>query len=175
MIKGKYHFEKGSIIIDAAEIEPGKYEIMKLRKRSGEELESYTVYDLSVAENVYNKMVKEHTETAKPLTGKYAKLRDDLRIALSAGLQAAEMVADTGTCNLDAASLFLPRWDHKLVEQAAKEAGTHCFTWRIFGGKRYVFSTPNVGMAYKNEIAAEAMTAELAKRGYDAFCYQQMD
>ena len=174
MVNGKYHFEDAKVIIDIAEIF-GKFEVMKLRKRDGEELESYTVHDFDVAENVYNQMVKEHTETVKPLSGKYAKLRDDLKAALTAALEAADAVDDGGTCNLDAAALFLPRWNQKLVEQAAKEAGTRCFAWSLFGGKRFVFNTPNVGQARKNEEAAEAMTKVLKNLGYDAFCYQQMD
>ena len=174
MINGKYHFEDTKVIIDIADI-GGKYETMKLRKRDGEEIESYTTYDFDVAENVFNKMVKEHTETVKPLTGKYAKLRDDLKAALAAAKEAADSVDDGGTCNLDAASLLLPQWNERLVEQAAKEAGTSAFSWRIFGGKRYVFLPHVSGQARKRERAAEAMTASLAAAGYNAFCYQQAD
>ena len=175
MVNGKYHFEDAKVIIDIAEIYPGKFEIMTLRKRDGEELESYTVYDLDVAENIYNKMVKEHTATVKPLSGKYAKLRDDLKAALAAANEAAEKVDDGGTCNFDAASLFLPRWKESLVEQAAKEAETSVFSWYIFGGKRFVFNPHVSGQARKRERAAEAMTESLAAAGYDAFCYQQAD
>lgn len=175
MINGKYHYEDKQVVIDAAYIGNGRIEVMKFRKRDGEELDSFTTYDLSVAENIYNKMVKEHTKQEAPLTGKYAKLRDDLKAAIAAGYTAAAAVEDTGTCNLDAASLSLPRWNQKLVEQAAKEAGTSCFSWHLFGSKRFVFCTPNVGQARKNEEAAEAMTKILESLGYDAFCYQQMD
>jgi len=175
MINGKYHYEDEKVVIDAAYIGNGRIEVMKFRQRDEEELDSFITYDLAVAENVYNKMVEEHTKQDAPLTGKYAKLRDDLKAAIAAGYSAAAAVEDTGTCNLDAASLFLPRWNQKLVERAAKEAGTRCFSWHLFGCKRYVFNTPNVGQARKNEEAAEAMTKVLAAAGYDAFCYQQMD
>ena len=178
MINGKYHFEDKRVVIDIANISRGDlplYEIMKMNARTGEELESYRVFDLAVAENVYNRMVKEYTETVPPLTGKYAKLRDDLVTALAAASSAAVSVEDTGTCNLDAASLLLPRWNENLVRQAAKEAGTSAFSWSAFGGKRFVFSTPSVGQARKNEVAAEAMTKALSDLGYNAFCYQQMD
>lgn len=178
MINGNYHFEDKRVIIDIADISSTDrpfYEVMKLRVSNGAELESYTTCDMNVAVLMYNKMVQEQTEQAKPLSGKYAKLRDDLVTALEAASSAAVSVEDTGTCNLDAASLLLPRWNENLVRQAAKEAGTSAFAWSAFGGKRFVFSTPSVGQARKNEVAAEAMTKALSDLGYNAFCYQQMD
>lgn len=175
MINNNYHFEDKRVIIDIAEISSGRYEIMKLRASDGEELESYTTYDFDVAVNVYNRMLKEHQNYIKPLSGKYAKLRDDLKTALSAASDAARFVDDSGTCNLDAASLLLPRWSEKLVTQAAKEAGTSMFTWSAFGGKRFVFLPSVPGQARKREVAAEAMTKALSDLGYNAFCYQQMD
>lgn len=178
MINGKYHFEDKRIVIDIADFSHNGmpcYEVMKMDARTGEELDGIRVFDLTVAENVYNRMVKEYTETVPPLTGKYAKLRDDLVTALAAASSAAASVEDTGTCNLDAASLLLPRWNEKLVRQAAKEAGTSAFSWSAFGGRRFVFTPPSVGQALKNEVAAEAMTKALSELGYNAFCYQQMD
>ena len=175
MINNNYHFEDKRVIIDIAEISSGRYEVMKLRMRDGEELESYTTYDFDVAVNVYNKMVQERTETVKPLSGKYAKLRDDLKTALASARSAADSVADSGTCNLDAAALLLPRWNEKLVQQAAEEAGTSVFSWTAFGGKRYVFLPCVPGQARKREGAAEAMTRTLSDLGYNTFCYQQMD
>ena len=175
MINNNYHFEDKRVIIDIAEISSGQYEIMKLRTSDGEELESYTTRDFDVDMNIYNKMLKEHTETVKPLAGKYAKLREDLRQALSVAFSAASSVEDTGTCNLDAAALLLPRWNEKLVTQAAKEAGTSVFSWTAFGSKRYVFLPCVPGQAYKREVAAEAMTRALSDLGYNTFCYQQVD
>lgn len=178
MINNNYHFEDKRVIIDIADISRTDrpfYEVMKLKASNGAELESYTTCDLNVAIMMYDKMVQEHTEVAPPLSGKYAKLRDDLVAALAVASSAAEAVEDTGTCNLDAASLLLPRWSEKLVQQAAKEAGTSALSWSAFGGKRFVF-IPNVsGQAYKREVAAEAMTKALSELGYNAFCYQQMD
>ena len=87
MINGKYHFEDKRIVIDIADFSYNGmpcYEVMKMDARTGEELDGIRVFDLAVAENVYNKMVKEYTETVPPLTGKYAKLRDDLVTALAA-------------------------------------------------------------------------------------------
>ena len=175
MINGKYHYEDKKVVIDAAYIGGGQIEVLKFTQDGEKELECYRTYDPAVAENVFNKMVSEHTQQEAPLTGKYAKLRDDLKAAIAAGYSAAAAVEDTGTCNLDAASLYLPRWNQKLVDRAAREAGTRCFSWHLFGCKRYVFHTPNVGQARKNEEAAEAMTKFLEAAGYDAFCYQQMD
>ena len=181
MIDSKYHFEGRDksgkpIIIDIADI-GGRYEVMALRL-NGSEIACGVYRDLTDAIHAYDNMkilyaLREGEDA--PLTGKYAKLRDDLNAALEAAKQAALDVDDGGTCNLDAAALSLPRWRKSLVEQAAKEAGTGCFSWQSFGGLRYVFTTPRVGQAHRNEVAAETMTSELSRRGYDAFCYQQMD
>ena len=113
---------------------------------------------------------------AKPLTGKYAKLRDDLKAALAAGRTVEDDdPEDGGACNFDAASLLLPRWKEALVEQAAQEAGTGCFTWSLFGKKRFVFRPNTNGQANARSRNAEAMTDALARMGYQAFCYQQLD
>ena len=69
------------------------------------------------------------------LTGKYAQLRDAIRAALMQGEIAEEVVyrqhGDGGPCNFDSPTLYLPSWKRELVEQAAKEAGTHC--WKLSG------------------------------------------
>ena len=112
----------------------------------------------------------------QPLKDKYAILRDDRRAAAEAAREAMRGLDDGGTCNLDAPALALPRWNKKMVEQAAREAGlSGCFDWNLYGKRYFVFSTPNVGQARRREEAAETMTTYLTKRGYDAFCYQQMD
>lgn len=119
---------------------------------------------------------KPQQAAAKPLTGKYAKLRDDLKAALAAGRAVEDDdPEDGGACNFDAASLLLPRWKEALVEQAAEEAGTGCFTWSLFGKKRFVFRPNTNGQANARSRNAEAMTDALARMGYQAFCYQQLD
>lgn len=115
----------------------------------------------------------KHTEP-KPLTGKYAKLRDDLRKVYEIGKAAAAQVEDGGTCNFDAPSISLPRWQSAKVKQACKEAGCGCFEWKSFG-RRWVISFRIAGQAYKRETAAEAMTKALADMGYDALTYCAID
>lgn len=159
------------IIIDAAEITPDNFEIMVMYKSSGKEIEVSTARSLEEAEQIY----KEYcTKYEQKLTGKYLKLKEDLQEALNVALKAVEGVEDNGTCNLDACAITLPRWQESLVRQAAKEAGTHCFTWDCYG-KSFVFCTPNVGQANRNSAAAEAMTQHMKSAGYQAFDYCQMD
>ena len=114
----------------------------------------------------------KHTEP-KPLTGKYAKFRDDLRKVYKIGKAAAAQVEDGGTCNLDAPSLLLPLWQSAKVKQACKEAGGDYFRWGF--SNRYVICLRLPGQAYKRETAAEAMTKALADMGYDALTYCQID
>lgn len=110
----------------------------------------------------------------KPLTGKYAKLHDDLRKVYEIGKAAAAQVEDGGTCNLDAPSLLLPRWQSAKIEQACKEAGCGCFEWTCFN-RRWVICFHIPGQAYKRETAAEVMTKALADMGYDALTYCAID
>ena len=66
------------IVIDAAELSPGKFEIMAMRP-DGREIECQTTYTLDEAEAVYAAMLAHHTQPApppRPLSGKYAALRD---------------------------------------------------------------------------------------------------
>ena len=183
MINGEYHYngvdkDGYAIIIDIADLTGyGDYEVMAMRNKGAEiACECYQTLDEAVKS--YNAMIDRYAlkyGENPPLKGKYAKLRDDLKAALAVAEQAGAEVDDSGTCNMDAASLALPRWREAIVEQAAEEAGTGCFKWESFGGGRYVFIPRVAGQAYKREIAAEAMTAELKRRGYDAFTYCQMD
>lgn len=192
MIDNKYHeeytYNHKRIVVDIARLPSyahpeGIYEVMALYKASGKGLACKRTPDFEEAVKVYEKMLldfpadeQRSKEEPPPLTGKYAKLRDDLKIALEAGRTAErENPEDGGTCNFDAASIRLVRWNGEKVEQAAKEAGTGCFVWNLYGEKRFVFPTRVGGQALKNEKAAEAMTAALGSMGYDAFCYQQMD
>lgn len=114
-------------------------------------------------------------QTTTPLTGKYARLRDDLRKAYHIGLEAAALVSDGGTCNLDAPALILRRWNHEKVNRAAREAGGGSYTWSCYGGGCHVFCFPVGGQAYKRETAARAMTEALAAMGYEALTYCQID
>lgn len=107
------------------------------------------------------------------LKGRYKKLADDLKDALDYGLERMG-TDDGGTCNFDAPTIRLPGWNSKMVEAAAKVAGTGCFTWN-FGGKHYVFSVRGAGQGYTRTRAAEAMEKRLRSLGYDAGMYYQAD
>lgn len=110
------------------------------------------------------------------LTGKYAKLRDDLRAALRAGqAMEAENPEDGGTSNFDAASLLLPRWTKSKIYQAAREAGTVCTTARLYGQCRYVFEPHTHSQGNARSRNAKAMTDALRSMGYEAYNYYQID
>lgn len=174
------HFEgydktSKSIIVDVAELEgrKGWYEAMVMRP-DGTELDSYRSSDLEVITRIYNEMVAEYTvpDTRKPLTGRYAQLRADLKKALMMGRTAeAEEDHDGGTCNMDALAIFLPRWIEAKVMQAAEEAGTSCYFINRYGGKLFIFQPDSNGQADKRAANAEAMAKAMKQLGYDAFDY----
>lgn len=175
MRDGSLHYEgpgagRRKIVIDASEIKPGVFEVMAMDAH-GMEIACQRVRSIEEAAKVYSAQLAEYTA----LTGKYARLRDDLKAAMAAAIAAVGDSDDGGACNFDACAISLPRWNGALIERAAKEAGTGCFSWQSYGGRRWVFSPPHVGQARRNEIAAEAMTDFMSKRGYDALCYQSMD
>lgn len=169
--------DRGDIIIDAAEITPGHFEVMVLDQV--DEVEVATASSAEAARRAYRRFMRKYVEPEReprPLAGKYAKLRDDLKKALAAGVEAEKADPDDwGTCNLDATALVLPLWSEKLVERAAKEAGTGCFTWTLFGCRHFVFIPNTRGQAYARTRNAEAMTREMRRLGYDATDYSQMD
>lgn len=110
------------------------------------------------------------------LTGKYAKLRDDLKIALLAGKSAEQAnPEDGGTCNFDSPTLILPRWRKALVKQAAEEAGTSCFEWKFGIPGKFVFTPLTGGQGNARTRNAEAVKNMLKTMGYDAYMYYQMD
>lgn len=110
-----------------------------------------------------------------PLTGKYAKLSEDLRKAAEAGREVAKRTEDGGACNFDAATLYLKGWNRAKVEQAAKDAGVGCHLWNLWGSKSFVFPIPGTGQGDARSAAAEAMEASLKDAGYTAGMYYQID
>lgn len=166
------------IVIDAAALSPGKFEIMAMRP-DGREIECQTAYTLAEAEAVYAAMLAHHTQPApppRPLSGKYAALRDALREALRVGRAAEDAdPEDGGTCNFDSAALHLPRWNAALVRRAAQEAGTSCHSWQLGSSRLWVFVPNSSAQANARSRNAEAMTRALAAMGYDAVDYSQMD
>lgn len=165
------------VILDTCELAANRYETM-LMYPDGQEItyrtastETDALRDFEVILAAYP--ADKKPEAPKPLTGKYAKLRDDLIKARAIALDAAALVEDGGTCNLDAPSLLLPRWQSAKVKQACEEAGGDYFRWGY--SNRYVICLRLPGQAYKRETAAEAMTKALADMGYDALTYCAMD
>ena len=147
-----------SAILSAVELPGGKFEVMLLTKdAAADEIRSAQCETEKVALLIFNEM-----------------LAADLKDAVAYGLEHAG-TDDGGTCNFDAPTLHLPRWNQKMVEAAAKEAGTGCFQWKAFSKSVYVFSVPGVGQGYTRTCAAEAMSDFLKDRGYDAGMYYQMD
>lgn len=110
-----------------------------------------------------------------PLSGRYAKLAEDLRAAAIRGKEVARTVDDGGTCNMDAVSLRLRGWCRAKVEQAAKAAGVGCFVWSLWGDKSFVFPLRIGAQGDARTAAAEAMRDVLQAANYDAGMYYQMD
>ena len=174
----EYTYNGRRAILDTCELALNHYETMLLSS-SGHEITSRTARTEADAIADFDELLTAYpadTKPAapKPLTGKYAKLRDDLRKVYEIGKAAAAHVEDGGTCNFDAPSISLPRWQSAKVKQACKESGCGCFEWKSFG-RRWVISFRIAGQAYKRETAAEAMTKALATMGYDALTYCAID
>lgn len=174
----EYKHNNRRVILDTCELAPGKYETMLLYP-SGHEIDCRTARTEADALRDFEFILAAYPadkkpEAPKPLTGKYAKLRDDLRKVYEIGKAAAAQVEDGGTCNFDAPSISLPRWQSAKVKQACKEAGCGCSEWKSFG-RRWVICFRIAGQAYKRETAAEAMTKALTAMGYDALTYCAID
>lgn len=158
------------------------YETMALRP-GGKEIECIRSATEEDARRVHSLMLKKYTQPAEqttpkapaPLTGKYAKLRDDLLAAYDE-TEHIEQTEDGGTCNFDAPVLHLDRWDSKKIKQAAKEAGGSAFKWtwgsRVMG---WVFSPRSSGQANRRSRRAEAISEALKAKGYNAGMYYAMD
>ena len=183
MRNGEYHIErlyKGKkIIIDMAQVPfpygKGAYEVMVMTDR-GEEMECYGFDNEMEAAKVFLEMAAKYPESPAPLTGKYAVLREALKIAIAAGQNAeTQSPEDSGTCNRDAPALNLPRWNSAKVEQAAKEAGTSCSTWTLYGCRMFVFMPRTHAQANARSRNAEAMAGALRQAGYDCQMYYAMD
>lgn len=159
-------------ILSTVETDPGQYETMLMSPDGDEEYAQLRTTSEAQAVGDFNHLRKQYE--VKPLTGKYAKLAEDLKAAAAIGLEAADRSDDGGTCNMDAAALDLKGWRRESVENAAKAAGVGCFIWSLYGSKSYVFPL-RCGQGNKNMYAAEAMTQALKDMGYDASTYCQID
>lgn len=184
MIDNKYHFEGKDkagkpIIIDLADLSGyGDYEIIAMRPKDGQEIEVSTAETLDEAIRDYENYIEKYAlkdGEKPPLTGKYAKLRDDL-IAAYAETEHLEQTEDGGTCNFDAPVLHLERWNAAKIMQAAEEAGGHARRWTW--GKTmmgWIFSTRSSGQGSRRTRRAEAISEAMKAKGYDASMYYQAD
>jgi len=173
----EYTYNRKKVILDTCELRPGYFETM-LMLRNGTEIVSMVCSDEKTALNDFANIRQTYQPDAEipVLSGKYAKLRDDLRKAADAARLAAGPAEDGGTCNFDSAALSLPRWRDALVREAAKQAGCTCSDWTLYGHKHYVFYPFGIaGQANRRSRAAEAMTRALAGMGYEAMDYCQAD
>lgn len=172
----EYTYNGRRVVLDAAEIYPGEFETMIYYPDTMDEIDSVTAHTKAEALDDFKTLRYAYPPDELILTGKYAKLRDDLRKALAEGVAAEKAdPEDGGACNFDSAALYLPRWNAKKVEQAAKEAGTRCNDWTLFGQKHFVFSPITSAQANARSRNAEAVTKALKAMGYDAIDYCQMD
>lgn len=163
--------------LDAAKLGEGKYEVMLLNPRTGEDIDSAQAATEADAIFQFDRLKRKYHYTEIVLKGRYKKLAEDLKEALAYGLE-RKGDDDGGTSNFDAPSLHLPGWEKKKVEAAAKAAGLGCFVWNLWGHKSYVFSLPmgrGVGQGMTRTKAAEAMQEYLNRLGYEGMTYCQAD
>lgn len=160
-------------VISTVELWPGEFETMLASPDFSTE---YAVIRSTSEEQA----LADHKHLRKlhhvpPLSGKYAKLAQDLAAATRYAEQIAATTHDGGTCNFDSCKLYLPGWNAKKVEQAAKAAGVGCFVWNLWGSKSFVFPLRIGAQADARSEAAEAMQKFLASCGYDSGMYYQVD
>jgi len=172
-------YKRTKLVIDTADLGEAygrRYETMALfPNKFRDELECVRSETEEEARRVHSIMLDKHKRQAAELTGKYAKLRDDL-LAAYAETVGEEETEDGGTCNFDSPVLHLPKWNADKVKQAVEEAGGHAFKWtergRLFG---WVISPNSSGQGNRRSRRAEAISEALKKRGYDTGMYYQMD
>lgn len=160
-------------ILSTSEIYPGEYETMLATP-------DFSVEYVVMRTTSETQALADHKHIRKqyhvsPLFGKYLKLSKDLADAAREARIIAGILEDGGTCNMDSCKLYLPGWNGKKVEQAAKAAGVGCFVYNLWGSKSFVFPVYLSAQADARTAGAEAMRDVLKARGYDAAMYYQMD
>lgn len=160
-------------IVSTSEIYPGEYETMVASPDFSEEYAVMRTTDEAQALTDHKHLRKQYH--VAPLSGKYLKLSQDLAYAAGEAQTIAQIIEDGGTCNFDSCKLYLPGWNSKKVEQAARAAGVGCFVHNLWGSKSFVFPLRIAAQADARSAAAEAMRDCLKARGYDTAMYYQMD
>lgn len=165
------------LIVDTVDLgwyySPVRFETMAMWE-DGSEVEIARAETEQEARRVHARMLGKYNRQASELTGKYAKLAVDLSDALSATAD-VEQTEDSGTCNFDSPTLFLPRWNGEKIKQAAKAAGCGAWKWEHWGTSEWVFSIPSSGQANRRSRRAEAVCKALREMGYNAAMYYAMD
>lgn len=178
MYNGMYRTERihegKKILIDLAMFPDGTaFEVAVLDRYTFDEYEIEEFAQLGDAIDFYTEMLAKYPEDKAPetpkLSGKYARLRDDLRAAWEKTPNSTE---DGGTCNMDCPILYLPRWNRAKVEQAGKEAGVRVHFWRP---GCYHVGIASVGQADARTAKAEAMSEFLKSAGYDTSVWYCID
>lgn len=162
-------------ILSTVELPLGEFETMLASPDFATEYVQLRTTNEAQAVSDFNHLYKTYHVALAPLTGKYAKLAEDLKAAACKAVHVARATEDGGTCNMDSVSVKLPGWSRAKVEQAAKAAGVGCFVWNLRGAKRYVFPVRVCAQANARTAAAEAMRDSLRTSGYDIGMYYQID
>ncbi|MDQ0153425.1 hypothetical protein J2S20_002145 [Moryella indoligenes] len=171
----KEHVHKKQLLIIDIAIVNDEYEVIAMRE-DGNELDIATFSNKNDAIKCFNQFIAKYPADTKKLSGKYAKLRDDLQTALEAGRQAQKQnPEDGGTCNFDTSMLSLPRWNFEKVQQAVQEAGATCFAQNFYGSKRFFIVPKANGQGNARTASAKAITKMLQSLGYNASMYYAMD
>ncbi len=103
------------------------------------------------------------------------QLTQDLRECDQIAQEAIKDIKDEGTCNMDAAFLYLPRMRETKALEAIKAAGLHCRAKRKWIGEGYMLHGNPVGQANKRERYVTVMCKELQDRGYSVTAFRMMD
>ena len=166
------------LIIDAAEIAPGEYEVMAFY-RGGSEIECYRTGDPEDAKAAQARMVEQYAEDAiaRLFSPKMQNLVDALKAACAAAHAAREQNSeDGGTCNFDSPAIRLFRWRQADIEACANAVCLTVRDWNLYGTRRWVFGVPGpCGQANLRSRMAEAMVKSLKESGFDAMDYAQLD
>lgn len=105
------------------------------------------------------------------LTGKYKKMATDLE---QAKVYAQGQIEDgNGSSYFDSVFIYLPKWQKKMVINAAKSVGLDCSKHERTS--RYVFSIPRSGNCSQQTRTSEIMSDFLKNIGYNAGVFYMLD
>lgn len=161
------------LLVSTIRFENGRYET-GVFDTGWKDLAVAQCLDEGCALRTHDEYIAEYEAKAVEMSERYKKLAESLKAAV----EAAKAVAggeDGGTCNFDAPMIPATKWNQKLIELSAKEAGIRVFDTRICRHKYYIFSIPFGGQGNARTRQAEAMAQVMKAAGYDASVYYQID